>query len=147
MRISSSAFLDNEEIPSKYTCEGENINPPLHFHDVSKSAESLVLIVEDPDAPSKVWKHWLIYNLDPQLEGIDENSVPESGKEGMTDFGKPGYGGPCPPSGTHRYFFRLYALDKQLQIEGDPTVDIIREYMQEHILEEAELVGLYRKKT
>ena len=104
MKITSSAFQNNAKIPSKYTCDGENVNPPLQFLDVPNDAKSLVLIVDDPDAPSKTWVHWVVYNIGTKTSEVKGNSVPEGGIEGMTDFGKPGYGGPCPPSGVHRYF-------------------------------------------
>lgn len=145
MTITSPAFENNQPIPSNYTCDGENVNPPLVFHDVPENAESLVLIVEDPDAPQGTFLHWLVFNISPKVTKVEEHDVPGEGEEGLNDGGKQGYTGPCPPSGTHRYFFKLYALDTQLQIEGDPDVDIVRQYMIEHILDKAELVGLYSR--
>ena len=142
MRIVSSAF-NNTKMPSKYTCDGENVSPPLQFLDVPSSAKSLVLIVDDPDAPSKVWVHWVVYNINPKTSEVKENSVPQNGIEGMTDFGKPGYGGACPPSGTHRYFFKLYALDSILDLPQKATKQVVEEIMQSHILDKAELIGLY----
>ncbi len=144
MKIISSAFLHNSKIPQKYTCEGEDVNPPLSFLDIPKNAKSLALIVDDPDAPSKAWVHWVVYNIDPLTKDIVENSVPKSGDEGMTDFGKAGYGGPCPPSGVHRYFFKLYALDTLLSFD---TLDkkTLEENMQGHIIDKAELIGLYSR--
>lgn len=145
MKITSSAFTHNSKIPAKYTCDGENINPPLKFVDVPNNTKSLVLIVDDPDAPSKTWLHWVVYNISPDVTEVEENSVPEDGIEGVTDFGKPGYGGPCPPSGTHRYFFKLYALDTILDLPQNATKQMVEEKMDEHIIEEAELIGLYSR--
>ncbi|MEK7534300.1 MAG: YbhB/YbcL family Raf kinase inhibitor-like protein [Patescibacteria group bacterium] len=145
MRITSSAFEHNTKIPAKYTCDGDNINPPLEFVDVPKNAKSLVLIVDDPDAPSKIWVHWVVYNINPQTSEAKENSVPEGGIEGVTDFGKPGYGGPCPPSGTHRYFFKLYALDSVLDLPQNVTKQMVEEKIEGHIVDQAELIGLYSR--
>lgn len=145
MKITSSAFEHNTKIPSKYTCDGENVNPPLQFLDVPGNAKSLVLIVDDPDAPSKTWVHWVVYNINPQTSDVKENSVPQGGIEGMTDFGKPGYGGPCPPSGTHRYFLKLYALDTALDIPRNATKQMVEEKMQDHIIDKAELISLYSR--
>jgi len=144
MRITSSAFKNNSKIPSKYTCDGENINPPLEFSDIPKETKSLVLVADDPDAPSKTWVHWVLYSIPPSTAKIEENSAAK-GIQGMTDFGKPGYGGPCPPSGTHRYFFKLYALDAILDVPSGLTKQQVLEKMRDHVIEEAELVGLYSK--
>lgn len=133
MKIISSAFAENSTIPSKYTCEGENINPPLAFMDVPANAKSLVLIMDDPDAPMGTFVHWVLYNINPAEKGITENSVSHSG-----------YIGPCPPSGTHRYFFKLYALDINLDLQNADK-NMAEEKMQGHILEKAELTGLYKK--
>lgn len=145
MTITSSAFRHNSKIPSKYTCDDENINPPLEFSDMPKGTKSLVLVVDDPDAPSKTWVHWVVYNIDPRVTKIKENSVPSQALEGKTDFGKPGYGGPCPPSGTHRYFFKLYALDTILDAPNGLTKQQVLEKVRDHVIEEAELVGLYSR--
>ncbi|OGH29433.1 MAG: phosphatidylethanolamine-binding protein [Candidatus Levybacteria bacterium RIFCSPHIGHO2_12_FULL_37_9] len=145
MKILSSAFNHNKRIPAKYTCDGENISPPLQFLEVPESAKSLVLIVDDPDAPSKTWVHWVVFNINPQTAEVKENSVPQSGIEGMTDFGKPGYGGACPPSGTHRYFFKLYALDTILDLPQSATKQMVEEKMQRNIIDRAELIGLYSR--
>lgn len=146
MEIISSAFGHNEKIPSKYTCDGENVSSPLQFLEIPEKAKSLVLIVDDPDAPAKIWVHWVVYNINPQASEVKENSVPEGGIEGMTDFGSSGYGGPCPPSGTHRYFFKLYALDSALNLSQNATKQMVEEKMQRHILDKAELIGLYSRK-
>ncbi len=144
MTITSAAFKHNSKIPSKYTCDGENINPPLEFSEIPKETKSLVLVVDDPDAPSKTWVHWVLYNIDQSTAKIEENS-PVKGIQGITDFGKLGYGGPCPPSGTHRYFFKLYALDTILDAPSGLTKQQILEKARDHVIEEAELVGLYNK--
>jgi Raf kinase inhibitor-like YbhB/YbcL family protein len=146
MKITSSVFAHNKPIPPQYTCDGENVNPPLEFSEIPTAAESLVLIVDDPDAPGKTWVHWVLYNMSPNIEFIKENSKPGNAEEALTDFEKKGYGGPCPPSGTHRYFFRLYALDAKLEDVPDfADKEIVLEAMHEHVIEQAELIGLYTK--
>lgn len=144
MVISSPAFENNRDIPAKYTCDGDNVNPPLEISDVPEETKSLLLIVDDPDAPMGTWIHWTVWNINPQTKAIEENSVPQGATEGMTDFGQPGYGGPCPPSGTHRYFFKLYALDTALQLDSSAKVNDLETAMEGHILAQAELIGLYR---
>lgn len=143
MRITSIAFENNQPIPKKYTCDGTNVNPPLTFHNVPGEAKSLVLIVDDPDAPRGTFTHWTVWNIDPAITVIAENSVPDGAVQGITDFGQPGYGGPCPPSGTHRYFFKLYALDIDLVLDSSASVFTLARAMEGHIIEKAELVGLY----
>lgn len=145
MKIESSAFLDNQFIPSKYTCDGENVNPPLKISGVPSETKSLVLIVDDPDAPRGTWVHWTLWNINPKITEISENNSPEGAVEGVTDFGKPGYGGPCPPSGTHRYFFKIYALDITLDLEVSAKVKDIEKAMEGHILDQARLIGLYSR--
>ena len=145
MKIISSAFENNTKIPSKYTCDGENVNPPLEFVAVPEKAKSLVLIVDDPDALSKTWAHWIVYNIDPQILSVKENSKVETGIEGITDFGNQGYGGPCPPSGTHRYFFKLYALDKVLDLPQNATKQMVEKAMEGHMIEKSELIGLSKR--
>lgn len=145
MRITSSAFSHNERIPKKYTCDGENVSPALRFEDVPKEAKSLVLIVDDPDAPAKTWVHWVVYDIDPTTIDAPESATPPAGIEGTTDFGRPGYGGPCPPSGTHRYFFKLYALDSQLLLAPGQGKAMVEQAMEGHILANAELIGLYER--
>jgi Raf kinase inhibitor-like YbhB/YbcL family protein len=146
VKIESSAFKDNEFIPSKYTCDGVNISPPLRINEAPENAKSLVLIVDDPDAPIKTWVHWTIWNIDPMTSEIAEGSYPKGAVEGMTDFGRTSYGGPCPPSGTHRYFFKLYALDSVLNLISSATVKDIEKEMHGHILDKAQLIGLYKRK-
>jgi Raf kinase inhibitor-like YbhB/YbcL family protein len=142
MKITSSAFKQGERIPSRYTCDGENINPALGIEDVPKNAASLALIVDDPDAPAGTWVHWVVFGI-PVVSGIKERSVP--GKQGRNDFGKLNYGGPCPPGGTHRYFFKLYALDASPALAEGITKAALEQAMQGHILAKAELMGVYSR--
>jgi len=145
MKLSSSTFIHNGMIPAKYTCDDENISPPLSTTEVPSQAQSLVLIVDDPDAPGRTFVHWTLWNIDPKIIEIPENGVPEGAQEGLTDFGKRGYGGPCPPSGTHRYFFKLYALDTRLVLPNYSQKSDIEKAMENHILAQTELVGLYSR--
>ncbi|MBI5150207.1 MAG: YbhB/YbcL family Raf kinase inhibitor-like protein [Candidatus Omnitrophica bacterium] len=142
MKVTSPAFNHNQPIPRKYTCQGEDVNPPLAIAGIPAGTKSLALIMDDPDAPGGNWDHWLVYNITPTPE-IKENSIP--GAETRNDFGRVHYGGPCPPSGTHRYFFKLYALDTQMVFKGMPSKQALEQAMQGHILEKAELIGLYQK--
>ena len=142
MKLASPEFVDNKFIPSKFTCEGEDINPELIIDDIPRETQSLALIVDDPDAPMGTWIHWVIYGM-PVISEIGENSIP--GKQGINDFGRKDYGGPCPPSGTHRYFFKLYALDKKLGLEEGIDKKALERAMDGHVLARAELVGLYQK--
>lgn len=153
----SPAFEDQGKIPAKYTCNGENVSPPLRFVNVPEDAKSLVLIVDDPDAAGPegtggpelaeraAWSHWVVFNIFPHVTEVLENSTPEGGFEADTSFDKPGYGGPCPPSGTHRYFFKLYALSEMLTFEHLEKMDKtnIEKKMEGKILDEAEMVGVY----
>jgi Raf kinase inhibitor-like YbhB/YbcL family protein len=145
IKIESTAFKDNEMIPADYTCDGSDINPQLIISGIPADAKSLVLIVEDRDAPAGTWIHWTVWNIDPAATEIPENSVPFGAVEGVTDFGEPGYRGPCPPSGTHHYFFKLYALDTDLGLSASATVQDIEEAMDGHMIDSAELVGLYKR--
>lgn len=142
LQITSPAFGHNQMIPRKYTCQGEDINPPLAITGIPAGTKSLVLIMDDPDAPGGNWDHWLVYNIAPTPE-IKENSVP--GTQTRNDFGKVDYGGPCPPSGTHRYFFKLYALSATLDFSRPPLKKELESAVQKHLLGEAVLVGLYQK--
>ena len=152
MRLMSMAFQNNSAIPAKYTCQGEDINPELRILGVPESAKSIVLIMDDPDAPGGMWVHWVVYNIPVELFPlpdtyaviIAENSIP--GEQGSNDFGREDYGGPCPPSGTHHYFFKAYALDTTLQFVKTPNKKDVETAMQGHILAKAEIVGLYSKK-
>jgi len=145
MKITSSAFENNGYIPKKYTCQGEDVNPPLDFADIPKEAKSLVLIVDDPDAPMGTWTHWTIWNMEPDLRKIEENSIPENSVSGMNSSGKNGYQGPCPPSGTHRYFFKIYALDGNISLKSSASKADVEKAISGHIVDYGELVGLYKK--
>lgn len=143
MKITSPEFMNNGLIPEKFTCEGEDINPALIIEGTPKNAKNLALIVDDPDAPMGMWVHWVVYNI-PLVSRIDEESIP--GEQGRNDFGRGDYGGPCPPSGTHRYFFKVYALDAELNLKPGLKKVELENAMKGHILDKAELVGLYKKK-
>jgi Raf kinase inhibitor-like YbhB/YbcL family protein len=142
IKVFSSAFESNRTIPRNYTCNGKNINPPLEFEGIPEEAETLVLIVDDPDAPMKTFTHWIVWNIEPVAK-IEKDSIP--GVEGINDFRKIGYGGPCPPSGTHRYFFRIYALDRQLELKAGASRKELESEMIGHIIAEGELMGKYSK--
>ena len=142
MKLTSPAFSDDDFIPKIYTCQGNDISPPLIIENIPDNAKSLALIVDDPDAPGRGWVHWVLYNI-PIASKIEEKSIP--GVEGMNDFGRKHYGGPCPPSGTHRYFFRIYALTTKLDLKGEVDKLALEQAMEGRILDEAELVGLYKK--
>ncbi|MEW5896373.1 MAG: YbhB/YbcL family Raf kinase inhibitor-like protein [Nanoarchaeota archaeon] len=147
MKLSSSAFKHGEDIPEKYTCEGDNISPPLKIEDIPAKAKSFVLIMDDPDAvkpAGKVWDHWIVFNIPPSTTEIKENTEPE-GRQGKNSWGELGYGGPCPPDGQHRYYFKLYALDAELNLPAGATKSEIEKAMLEHILAKAELVGKYKR--
>jgi len=145
MKLSSPSFSDNGMIPAKYTCNGINVNPELAISDVPTAAKSLALIVDDPDAPSKVWVHWVVFNISPKTTAIVENSFPSAAVQGTTDFRTAKYGGPCPPSGTHRYVFKLYALDTTLSLSSSATKADVEVAMKGHVINQATLTGLYRQ--
>jgi Raf kinase inhibitor-like YbhB/YbcL family protein len=142
LSVSSPAFKNNKLIPSKYTCDGDNVNPPLTIEGVPDGTKSLVLIVDDPDAPMGTWDHWVVWNV-PPTNTIEENTVP--GTEGVNDSRKHSYGGPCPPWGTHRYFFKVYAVDTKLDLNSNSRKKDVEKAMQNHILAKGELVGLYHR--
>nr|VFK05312.1 MAG: phospholipid-binding protein, PBP family [Candidatus Kentron sp. H]VFK05723.1 MAG: phospholipid-binding protein, PBP family [Candidatus Kentron sp. H]VFK09111.1 MAG: phospholipid-binding protein, PBP family [Candidatus Kentron sp. H] len=158
--LQSEAFIHNGEIPEKYTCEGQDISPPLHWRDAPGETKSLVLIVDDPDAPDPkdpkmTWVHWVLYNLPPEAEDLSEAmgnatgsaQLPPGTGEGTNDWGRTRYGGPCPPIGRHRYFHKLYALDTVLEgMDDEPDKDELEDAMAGHVLAKAELVGTYQKK-
>jgi len=149
--VSSPAFNEGGMIPAKYTCDGQDISPPLNFDGVPKEAKSLVVISDDPDAPMGTWVHWVLYNLPPDIKGIEEKipadeRLQNGAAHGVTDFGRFGYGGPCPPSGTHRYFFKVYALNTTLELSGKVTKEDITKAMEEHILAEGLLIGKYKRR-
>jgi Raf kinase inhibitor-like YbhB/YbcL family protein len=151
LSLQSSAFSDGASIPAKYTCEGADTAPPLSWRGVPANAQSLALIVDDPDAPDpaapkRTWVHWVVYDIPPDADGIPEGGkLPKGSREGTNDWGRTGYGGPCPPIGRHRYFFKLYALDRPLGDLQAPTKRALLEAMQGHVLAEAQLVGTYQK--
>jgi Raf kinase inhibitor-like YbhB/YbcL family protein len=140
--ISSSVFKEGEMIPAKYTCDGTNINPPLAIAGIPEEAKSLAIIVDDPDAPAGTWVHWVAWNI-PVTHHLKEDHVP--GLEGINDFGDQHYGGPCPPSGTHRYFFKIYALDAILDLPVKTRKEQLERAMSEHIIGFGELTGLYKR--
>ena len=145
MKISSSAFQNNDSIPSKYTCDGSDIIPPLNFSDIPAGTKSLTLIMDDPDAPSGTWDHWIVFNMSPDTKEIKEGIEPV-GLHGLTSSKELLYGGPCPPDKEHRYFFKLYALDTVLNLSEGSTKREIESSMQGHIIEQAELMGKYNRK-
>lgn len=149
MKLTSPAFQENRVIPSRYTCEGEEISPPLHFENVPKGAKSLVLIMDDPDVPHHLrpdgmWDHWVLFNILPTVQKIEENKTPLC-KSGMTTSGHTRYVGPCPPDREHRYFFKLYALDTMLNLPSGATKKEVEKAMEGHILAQTQLMGLYEK--
>jgi Raf kinase inhibitor-like YbhB/YbcL family protein len=146
LSIASPAFLPDGMIPSKYTCDGADVNPPLLIGHVPEKTRSLALIVDDPDAPVGTWVHWVVWNIGADTKEIPENSAPPGALQGTNDFRKQEYGGPCPPSGTHRYFFKLYALDSAPAVKAGATKAQVEEAMKGHVLAQAELIGLYRRK-
>ena len=152
MRIVSTAFNNQAAIPKLYTCEGKDISPPMAWSDLPAGTKSLALIVDDPDAPDPAapkmtWVHWVLYNLPPTSDGLPESvkTLPAGTKEGVNDWKRTGYGGPCPPIGRHHYFHKLYALDTVLPDLKQPTKAKLEEAMKGHILREAQLVGTYQK--
>jgi Raf kinase inhibitor-like YbhB/YbcL family protein len=145
LKISSSVFENNGNIPAKYTCTGKDVNPPLLIENVPPKAKSLVLIVDDPDAPRGTWVHWVLWNISPGTREVGEDSVPAGAMQGLNDFRVHDYRGPCPPSGTHRYFFKVYALDTVLNLDSNSTKSDVEKAMKGHIIAQAQLVGLYRK--
>ncbi len=149
-QITSSVFKQGEFIPSKHTCDGINVSPPLKWEGIPEGTRSLALICDDPDAPIGDWVHWIIYyipnNINELKEGLPKNKELENGiKQGTTSFRNVGYGGPCPPSGTHRYFFKLYALDTVLDLDSSATKNILLDAMKNHIIESTELMGTYKR--
>jgi len=145
MKITSSAFQEGGNIPSKFSCDGADTSPPLQIADVPSEAKSLVLIVEDPDAPSGLFTHWAVWNVSPQTSTIGEGSTPK-GVQGTNDFGKSGYGGPCPPSGTHRYYFKIFALDLELDLPFGANRGQLDAAMKGHVIAQGELMGRYSRK-
>ncbi|MHC4337023.1 MAG: YbhB/YbcL family Raf kinase inhibitor-like protein [Planctomycetota bacterium] len=151
IKITSSAFEDEGLIPAKYTCDGEDISPPLQWDAVPEGTKSVALICDDPDAPIGTFVHWVLFNLPADTkelaEGIPKGTtLPNGAQQGTSDFGRIGYGGPCPPSGTHRYFFRIYALDTQLALAPGARKPDLLNTMQGHILAQGQLMGKYKRR-
>lgn len=143
LRVKSSAFESNKPIPRKYSCDGNDINPPITIEGTPKETKTLVLIVDDPDAPKGTFDHWIVWNIPASTSKIEENTVP--GMEGINSARQSGYMGPCPPGGTHRYFFKVYALDVDLDLGINSRKKDVEIAMQGHILAKGELVGLYSR--
>lgn len=153
--LTSPAFAEQGEIPERFTCEGADISPALHWSGAPQSTQSFALVIEDPDAPDpdapqRTWVHWVVYNIPAQANGLAENAaaqgLPDGAKQGINDWKRAGYGGPCPPVGRHRYFHRLYALDSILPKLAHPTKTTLLAAMKGHVLAEAQLVGTYQKR-
>ena len=145
IKITSSAFQEGGNIPSKSTCDGSDTSPPLQITGIPSEAKSLVLIADDPDAPGGLFTHWLVWNIPPQTNSIAEGSAPK-GVHGTNDFGKPDYKGPCPPPGTHRYSFKVFALDRELDLRGGAKRSQLDAAMKGHVIAQGELVGRYARK-
>ncbi|MCL4429551.1 MAG: YbhB/YbcL family Raf kinase inhibitor-like protein [Chloroflexi bacterium] len=143
LTIKSPAFQHNSPIPKKYSCDGEDTNPPITIEGTPKESKSLALVVDDPDAPGGTFDHWVVWNIPPSTTKIAEHSVP--GTEGLNSARQRGFMGPCPPSGTHRYFFKVYALDAELSLGAKSTKKDLEKAMQGHILAKGELIGLYHR--
>jgi len=152
MEITSQAFTSGSLIPSRHTCDGANVSPPLSFSGAPPGTKSLALISDDPDAPGGTWVHWVVWNIPADAPGLKENvpardKLPDGIRQGTTDFRRIGYGGPCPPSGTHRYSFKLYALDTTLDLPASTVKQALETAMQGHVLAQAELMGKYARRT
>jgi Raf kinase inhibitor-like YbhB/YbcL family protein len=150
IKLTSSAFEEGGMIPSKYTCDGQDISPPLTWDDVPANTESIAVICDDPDAPMGTWVHWVLFNIPPDVtslpEGVPRQKTLSNGaRHGQNDFRNFGYGGPCPPGGTHRYYFKLYALDTAFNLEAGITKSRLVDAMKGHILAEGQLMGKYRR--
>lgn len=144
MILESSAFIDNAFIPKEYTCNGSDYSPPLVWKNAPKNTQSFALIMDDPDAPRGLWVHWVLFNIPSDCQELKtSNGIPPQAISAKNSWGRTGYGGPCPPSGTHRYFFKLYALDTLLTLDGRATKTEVEKAMQNHILEQAQLIGRY----
>ena len=150
IKLTSTAFQEGQPIPRTYTCDGVNVSPPLEWSGLPKTAKTVAIICDDPDAPGRTWVHWVVYNLPADNIGLVENlpATPDlkaGGFQGKTDFEKIGYGGPCPPSGTHRYFFKIYALDSELPLKAGATKAELMTAMEGHIVRQGQLIGTYRR--
>lgn len=145
MKIQSPAFNHEGDIPEKYTCKGEDINPELHISDLPPGTKSLTLIVDDPDAPVGTWDHWIVWNIDAKTRIIEEGILPDGAVQGLNGWKTNEYRGPCPPKGKHRYFFTLYALDTTLVLDPNRKKHRVMEAMEGHILDQAQLMGTYKR--
>ncbi len=143
--VTSSAFEAGGSIPARFTCKGDNVNPPLQFRNIPGGTKSLALVVDDPDAPGALFTHWLVWNIDPATKGLGEKSVPKGASQGTNDSGNVGYGGPCPPSGTHRYFFRIFALDRTLDLKNGAKRQEAERALAGHVLARGELMGRHSR--
>ena len=151
MQLTSPAFVQGSVIPSKYTCDGDNISPPVEWADAPTNAQSFALVMDDPDAPSGTFDHWVLFNLPKESTALSEGvspieALPNGALQGKNSFGDLGYGGPCPPVGTHRYYFRLYALDKLLNLDAGSSKRQVLDALARHILAQSELMGRYSKR-
>ena len=146
MKLTSPAFANGQAIPKTYSCDGDDRNPPLAIAGVPKEAKSLALVMDDPDAPVGVWVHWVLWNIDPETSQIAHGSVPAGAEQGVNSWERTGYGGPCPPSGTHRYYFRLYALKERLELPSSASRRELDRAMAGKVLARCELLGLYGRK-
>ncbi|MBL7065622.1 MAG: YbhB/YbcL family Raf kinase inhibitor-like protein [Anaerolineae bacterium] len=149
--LTSPAFAHGEPIPHQYTCDGEDISPPLRWSDPPQGAQSLALIADDPDAPVGTWVHWVLYNLPAETRGLPEDvppdaDLPDGSRHGRNSWRRLGYGGPCPPGGTHRYFFKLYALDTVLDLAPGASKKQLLQTIEGHVLAQAELMGVYARR-
>ena len=144
MRVTSSAFQEGETIPEKFSKNGQNVSPELRIEGAPAEAKCLVLIADDPDAPVGLFTHWMVWNISPQTNAIAEGSAPK-GVHGTNDFGKSGYGGPCPPSGTHRYYFKIFALDRELDLPTGAKRSQLDAAMKGHVVAQGELLGRYSR--
>ena len=150
IKLIIAAFKKGASIPRQYSCDGVNVSPPLEWSGVPKSAKTVAIIADDPDAPAGTWVHWVLYNLPAENIGMVENlpateSLKAGGFQGKNDFGDIGYGGPCPPSGTHRYFFKIYALDSELPLKAGATKAEVEKAMAGHVVAQGQLMGTYRR--
>ncbi len=144
--LTSSAFAQGERIPTKYTCDGEDISPPLQWSNPPQGTQSFALIMDDPDAPVGTWVHWVLFNLPADTQELPEQTtLPAGAQDGKNSWGRTGYGGPCPPSGTHRYFFKLYALDTTVNLTSNADKAQLLRAMEGHILAQAEVMGTYSR--
>jgi Raf kinase inhibitor-like YbhB/YbcL family protein len=150
IKITSSAFEDGGLIPAKYTCDGADVSPPLQWDAVPEGTKSIALICDDPDAPMGTWVHWVLFNLPSDAKELAQNipteeTLPNGAKQGVNDFGRVGYGGPCPPGGTHRYFFKIYALDTEVGLQAGANQRQLLKAMEGHILAQDQLIGKYKR--